>query len=441
MAASPVTPGRTGSRLRRTVAAGVLALAMAATAACSGGAPPAAAEGGPVVLRFSWWGSDVRHQYTQQLIDRYEQANPNVTIEGDFTSFSDYWDRLATATAAGDAPDVMQQDTRYVREYADRGALLDLTGFVPGTIDTADLDPTVLPTGQIDGATFAIPTGVNAYSVVADPEAFAAAGVPLPDDSTWTWDEMVATAAQVTQASGGSTYGMQSFAFNDTSFEIFARQRGESLFTDDGDVGFRRETLVDWWNHVIQARDTGAEPPASVSVEVQNGGIDQSLTSTNRGALGFWWTNELRALTSNSGRDLQLLRWPGDAPQSGMYLKPAMFWSASATTEHPEEAARFIDYLVNAPESVELMLSDRGLPVNTELRAGIVDQLAAPDQQAAAFLEEIAPALAPPPPLPPQGAGEVQQIIKQLNEQVLFDQITVEEAADRFMSDIDAATS
>ncbi len=321
--------------------AGALGLTMAVTAACGGGSS-GGDDGGPVTLRFSWWGSDARHEYTQKLIDQYEAAHPGVTIEADFTGWNDYWDRLATATAGGDAPDIMQQDTRYVREYAERGALQDLTEYVPDVIRTGELDENVLPTGQIEGATYAIPTGVNAFSVVADPEAFATAGVPLPDDTTWTWESMLETAAQVTQATGGQVHGMQSFAFHDTSFEVFARQRGESLFAEDGSLGFTKQTLVDWWTLAVQARDTGAEPEASVSVETQAGGIDESLLSTNRGGLGFWWTNELRALTSNSGRELELLRFPGESAQqqAGMYFKPAMFLAVSGNSEHPEEAAR-----------------------------------------------------------------------------------------------------
>ncbi len=442
MAAPPPAPGRPASRLRRTLVAGALSLVMAAGTACgSGGGEQAGADGGPVTLRFYWWGSDTRHQYTQQLIDSYEAANPGVTIEAEFSGFDEYWDRLATATAGGDAPDVMQQDTRYVREYADRGALADLSEYLPDVIDTAQLDEATMRSGQIDDQTFAIPTGVNAFALLANPKVFADTGVAVPDDETWTWDQMVQVSAQVSAAGGGQVFGVQDPAFNETTFEIYARQRGEALFDEEGDVGFSRQTLVDWWNHMIALRDTGAAAPPPITVESQVGGIDQSLTSTGRAALGSWWTNQLPALSSNTGQDLQLLRWPGESPQAGMYLKPAMFWAVSARTEHPEESARFIDYLVNSPEVAEVALSDRGLPINTALRQQIVDQLSPADQKSAEFLEEITPDLAEPPPLPPPGAGEVQRILQQLHEQVLFDRLTVEEAADRFMADADAATA
>jgi multiple sugar transport system substrate-binding protein len=239
---------RTGQR-RRTrlrLVGGLLSLALGA-AACGGdsggpGGGAAAAdagttrEDGPVSMRFAWWGSDVRHAATQQLIDMYESKNEGVTIEGDFTGFDDYWDRLATGTAGGQAPCIMQQDTRYVREYAERQALLDLSAFIEdGTIDTSGLDENVLSSGEVDGKTFALPTGVNAFSVVVDPQAFAAAGVELPDDTSWTWDDLLTTARQISEKKPG-TWGMQAMGLNgaDTNFEVFARTRGEQLFDEDG---------------------------------------------------------------------------------------------------------------------------------------------------------------------------------------------------------------
>ena len=69
---------------------------------------------------------DTRHKTTQKVIDAYQKDHPNVTINGEFGEWSGYWDKLATTVAANDAPDIIQMDEKYLREYADRGALLDL---------------------------------------------------------------------------------------------------------------------------------------------------------------------------------------------------------------------------------------------------------------------------------------------------------------------------
>jgi multiple sugar transport system substrate-binding protein len=443
VARSPFLPHPSSPRPFRRRARVVLPAAVTAVALLLAGCGDDGgdAESGNVTLRFSWWGSDSRHTATQKVIDLYESKNPGVKIEGDFVGWGDYWDRLATSVAGNNAPDIIQMESRYVREYADRGALADLTPFLGDRLRNADFDPAVAKIGEIDGKTYAVATGVNIYAVVANPTVLQAAKTTLPDDKTWSWDDLLRTAAQVTKNSPKGTYGLQDMGYVDAGLEIFARQRGESIYGADGKLAVSDATLKEWWNLIVRSRDTGAEPPASVSVEVQNGGVDQSLTATGKGALGTWWTNELPTLTESSKADLSLLRFPGEstATKPGMFLKPAMFYSVGGRSEHQEEAAKFVDFMLNDPEAAKIILSDRGLPVNLKTREAILPQLDPADQKSAAFVKEVGPALGTPPPLPPKGAGEVNTLIQQLNEQVLFNRVTVDQAVQQFRSQAESA--
>src|SRR5690606_17717419 len=123
----------------------------------------------------------------------------------------------------------------------------------------------------------------------------------------------------------------------------------------------------------------GGQPDASRSVEYQNAGPEGSLLGTNAGAMGVWWSNQLGALSDASGHDLELLRLPGESQfeRTGMYFKPAMYYSISARTEHPEESAKFVDFLLNDPEVAALQLTDRGLPANQSVREAILPELTA----------------------------------------------------------------
>jgi multiple sugar transport system substrate-binding protein len=434
---------------RRKVLTLLVALSLLASASACGDDDDEGATDGPedtenpepVTLRFSWWGSDSRHEYTQQLIDLYEAANEHVTIEPEFTEFESYLDRLSTSVAGGDTPDVIQMDARWLREFANDGVLLNLDDHEGEELDMSQLDETMLPTGQVDGTTYAIPTGVNTFSIVTDPAVFEAAGVDMPDDETWTWDDYVETATQISANSPDGTFGAQDMGFNETSLEIFLRQHGQALFNEDGtDLDFDAELAEEWWQISLDMRDAGAEPSAAESVEIQNASIDQSLIATNRAGMATYHSNQLAALTEGAGRELQPLRWPSDEEgNSGMYLKATMYWSAAADSEHPEEAVRFIDWLVNAPEAAELLLSDRGVHINAELREQITDQLGPADALATEFVAEVTPELEDPPPVPPVGAGEVQDIIQRINEEVLFDRLSVEDAVQQFMDEARAA--
>ncbi|MFD6948587.1 sugar-binding protein [Nocardiopsis sp. TSRI0078] len=434
-------PGNGHPQARRrnpllSVAAGVGAIVMAATA-CGG----SESEDGVVELRFAWWGADDRHSTTQEVIELFEAENPDIKIVPDYTDWAGYWDRLATSTAANDAPDIMTQEERYLREYGDRGALLDLHE-VSDQLDLSKIDPLVAESGELDGQAFGVATGVNAYAILADPQAFEEAGVEMPDDSTWTWDDYVEISAQITEATDGELVGTQSMSYNESGFQIFARQRGENLYNEDGSLGFSKETLEEWFSITEELLENGGQPSAAESVEIEAGGPDQSVLSTGQGAMAHFWTNQLGGISESADSDIELLRYPGETSneRTGMYFKPAMFYSISAGTEHPEEAARFVDFLLNSNEAAELVLADRGLPANVDVREHILGSLPEADARSAEFLSEIEDTIVDGNPPPPIGAGEVVNITKRVSEEMAFGELTPAEAAEQFMSEVNEAT-
>jgi multiple sugar transport system substrate-binding protein len=435
-----------GAKRRGLHLAAIAVTAALALTACAQGKPAvgsgvASAEAGPVTIRFSWWGSDTRHVLTQKVIDAFELKYPNITVQGDFTDFTGYWDKLATATAGGDAPDVITQEERYLRDYATRGVLLDLKT-VADTLDTSKLDPSIVDAGTFDGAMYGVPTGVNAYTIVADPQAFADAGVEMPDDTKWTWAEYVDIATKISKASGGTVYGAQDYAFNEPGFSIYARQQGQSLYDEAGAIGYDDKLLAEWWQLSVDLRKAGGQPDGAKSVEIDGAGPEGSLLGTHTGAMGLWWTNQLGAITTASGRELKLLRFPGESEheRTGMYFKAAMYYSISAKSKHPQAAALLVDFLENSVEAGKMLLSDRGLPANLEVRKAVQADFTPVDQQATAFLTDLQDEIVDGVAVPPVGSGEVVQIIRRVNGEVLFDRLTPEEAAKQFTSEVKVAT-
>ncbi|GII98305.1 carbohydrate ABC transporter substrate-binding protein (CUT1 family) [Sediminihabitans luteus] len=442
-----LTRGRTAARWR--AGAAVMAVAALSLTACSGdngaatdsdddSAAPVVEETGPVTIRFSWWGSDTRHETTQKVIELFEEKNPNITVTPDYTDWGGYWDKLATTVAGGDTPDVMTQEERYLSDYAARGVLADMNDL---PIATDKIDSTVLESGQIDGGLYGVATGVNAYSIVADPAIFEEAGVEMPDDTTWTWEDFVDIANEISANTPDGTYGVQDFGGNEAGFSIYARQHGESLYDADGKLGYSEQTLTDWNQMMLDIIDGGGEPDAARSVEIAEGGPEQSLLGTNKGAMGFWWSNQLSAISAAAGRDLVLLRAPGEseAERTGMYFKPAMYYSVSKTTEHPAAAAKFVDFLLNDPEAGALILSDRGLPANTDVREAVAGDLAPADQQAADFLASLSDDIVDGPAVPPEGAADIPEITSRINTELIFERMSAADAAKQFTQEAAAA--
>jgi multiple sugar transport system substrate-binding protein len=424
----------TGSRRKIRLGAVAVALSLLATGCGTSGGSSNNEE---VTLRFAWWGNEYLNSQTEKVIDAFEAEHPNIKIESEPGEWASYWDKLATKTAANDAPDVIQMDQKYIAEYGGRGALLDLSK--QGGIDTSKLDKEALASGQYDGAQYGLSTGQNAYVVMANTKVFEAANVPLPDDTKWTWDDFMATAAKISAAGDGKNYGA-AYGTNEADLIIWLRQHGEDLYSQDGKLDFETSTAASFWERLKEQRDSKASPPATVATEDAGAGLEESLFGTNRVGMAWWWTNQLGSLEATTGSSIKMLRAPSDdgsAAGNGMYYKPTMFWSASSRSKHPEAAATFINYLANSPAAGNILMTDRGVPTNPEIVEGITPALKPADTTVVGFLKDIAPDIKEAPPVPPVGAGSVQNVIKRYTDEVLYDRLTPQAAADAFKKEVE----
>ncbi|WP_164205212.1 ABC transporter substrate-binding protein [[Micrococcus luteus] ATCC 49442] len=439
---SPAAASPSGAR-RRFRKTGVVAAAAAvviALSACGGGAAPQS-DGGPVELRFSWWGSDKRAQVTQAAIAAFEAENPNIKIKPEYGDWSGYWDKLATQVAANDAPDIIQMDEKYITEYSTRGALLDLSKY---EIDTSKLDEAALNAGKSEKGLTGIAAGINAATILANPEVFKAAGVELPDDTTWTWDDFARISAEVTANSPKGTYGAAAYGTDEASLGVWLRQNGKSLYTSDGKLGFEPGDIAGWWANLKELSENKAVPTASEVVEAEAAPLDQSGLAVGKNGLAFWWSNQLPALEKAAGSDLQILRFPsttGKAADAQLWYKASQFWSASSRTKHPEETAKFINFLANSEKAGEALLADRGVYPNSDVRAAIEPKLTPADIKVVKFIDQIKDELGDAPAPPPKGAGAIQEIVKRYTSEVLFNRLSTDDAGKKAHDEMKSAIS
>ena len=408
---------------RRTTLAMPLALtSLAALSACgpngSGGGEADGADSAS--LRFAWWGNTKRDELTRAALDAYREVEPGLTISAEPGDWSGYWDKLATQVASGDSPDVIQMDEGYLAEYSSRDILLDLstTG-----LDTSAFDESALEAGRVDGGLYAVNAGVNAPVLLANPDVFAAAGVDMPDDTTWTWDDLVDIAVRISQGSPEGTYGVQQFGTaGGPPLTVYLRQLGAERFGPDG-VGYTAEQLRQWMDFALELQETGAAPPASVAVEEAGQTVDQALFALGRCALQGQWSNQVVTLDAALGGKAVVLRMPsmtGTAADAQLWYKASMYFAVAAGSSRKDEAVAFVDWLVNSPEAGRILLAERGVPANLDVREAIVPELTESDLKAVDFIEAISEELGDPPPITPPGGGAVDDALARHVEDVLF---------------------
>ena len=93
------------SRLTKFLASAAAVVLLAACSGNSGSSSSGSSSGGPVTLTwFMWSGSDVEKNAWLHIADMVTQKYPNIKIQFETTPFNDFWTKLTTEAASGQAP-------------------------------------------------------------------------------------------------------------------------------------------------------------------------------------------------------------------------------------------------------------------------------------------------------------------------------------------------
>src|SRR5690606_5745626 len=143
-----------------------------------------------------------RTKMTQEAIKLFEEKHPDIDVVMEYSSWDSYWQKLATQTAGGGAPDVMQMDGSQLRTYVEKGQLMDLS---TTDVDTSGLSKETLELGKVDGKLYGLTTSVNSQMFIYNTEIFKKAGVSFPEEN-YTWEDLAEMCVKIYEKTG--VYGM-----------------------------------------------------------------------------------------------------------------------------------------------------------------------------------------------------------------------------------------
>jgi len=179
---------------------------------CSGGgqkeggaaSPPKGEDGGEQVeILLGYYSSDSSDAKMKELIDRFEEQHPNIKVKTQSAPYGQFYQKLDTQIAAGQAPDVWLSDGVYVMKYAQRGAAKDLTDWIVRDLKAEDyygLDFNK----DAEGRYWGVPQGIQVGVLFYNKDLFDKAGVDYPTED-WTWEDLKSTAATLTVDAAGKT--------------------------------------------------------------------------------------------------------------------------------------------------------------------------------------------------------------------------------------------
>jgi len=422
---------RTSYRRRWLTIAAVLTAVTVAAAGCSssGKTSTTADPNAKVTLNFSWWGDDTRAKVTQDAINLFTAAHPNITVKTQYAPFAAYGTKLATQVSGGDAPDLFQIDRSYQAQYAAEGVLADLSKY-SSVANMSGLDPNFLASGKYNNDQIAVPFGQTTQVIVIDTTKMQALGVPAPP-AGWTWSDLQTWAQQVHDKSGGKVAGIADPGGTWAAFESWQYANGKKLY-DNGKVAFTQADLEAFWNFTLGMSKSGAATKATVTATIDGVPADEPVAKG--AAVAEWDYDSVFASYVGATKDqLEMLPLPSVAGAAGMFAKPSMLLSVSSKSKHPTEAAELLSFLVNDASAANALGTGRGLFPNLTVRTSLAGTATGATKQVYDLEAQVQSSLIATPPAPPKGDSDLLAAMTRIYQGVTAGQQSVSAGAAAFM--------
>jgi multiple sugar transport system substrate-binding protein len=181
--------------------AGIAGAALLGVAGCGGGGGSSATSG---TLRWSMWsGTPEETEVWQGLARDVNRRYPEIRVNLETTTFTDYWDKLSTQIASKTGADLVAVQSLRMPGFAARNAFQPLQPFIDKDPDfkIEDFFEDIRQGLSADGELYALGYDIGPLILYYNRNLFEKAGVePPPPDKPMSWDEFREKAADLTKA-------------------------------------------------------------------------------------------------------------------------------------------------------------------------------------------------------------------------------------------------
>ena len=142
-----------------------------------------------------WWTPNFNEARARDLVAKFQQANPSITVKLEITTADGLPQRVLTALRSGAAPDVIDVQHAWVNGYAQNDLVLPLDAVLK---DRDDYIPASLTYVTWNNKLWAIPYRIETHAIIFNKGMFKEAGLD-PDKPPQTWDELIAAAKRLSK--------------------------------------------------------------------------------------------------------------------------------------------------------------------------------------------------------------------------------------------------
>ncbi len=430
-------------RHRRRLAVGLAALGLLA-AACGGGSGNDKGFTGSGDEKVDGSGKTLKlwiMQGTNAKADSYfedvKQAFKDETgadLKVQYVEWAVAHDKFTNAMAGGTTPDVAEVGTTWTPEFADAGALLDLTGQVDSAGLDKDLVPGLVQAGTYDDKLYGMPWYGGIRSVVYRTDVFDKAGVQPPT----TWQEFIQVADKVKATEpdmitfpvpGDSEYGVDPWIWG--AGGDIATQNDDGTFTAAIDSPQAQEGISFYTDLALKH---GYSTPAATTWDEAD--LSDNFTKGDVAMMiaGSWTPPALVAANPDLKGKIGAFPIPGkDSGLSPSFLGGSHL-SVFNTAQDPDLAWALVRLMSTGKYAEEWGQQTGFFPGTKTLLAKIESE---DDPTVSPFAQQAADASKSVPVTPLYGQIQGKKTISAMLQSILSGKATVEEASTQAAQEMD----
>jgi len=324
-----------------------------------------------IELRFSWWGSDDRHQAIEKVAQLYMDKNPNVTITCEYGAFDGWQQKVLTQLSGKTEPDIMQVNYNWVYSFGRGKNVFYNLNDLKDNIDLSQWDGVQLDAMTVGGELAAVPYGVTARANIYNKALFESFGIEYPK----TYDEILADGAIIgkdnTEAGADNKYVLTNIGQVSTDLyiaQMLYNQTGK-IMQENGTVNYTAEEVQKAFDLYKSFEDSNAMPKLVQEDPIQNES-NPVWTSGNSGSVYEWVGTADKYLNSYKGGEAKdeigvapyVTEKDGDKVK--VFVKPNLGYAISKNSKNPEVAADFLNFFFTDPEAIKALGTSLGVSSN-----------------------------------------------------------------------------
>lgn len=416
---------------RLLIAAAIVVLG--ALPAYSGGSGEAVKkETKPVELVYYRYANKTHNLYQVPVMEAFEKANPDVKIKSVEIASGGY-ESLAQKTllafASGMYPDTAQVGYTYMPTMVGSGRAVALDEFMDSDpkFDKNNLFPAMMKLGSLSGKHYMIPLGTSTPVMLINVDLFKAVGLD-PERPPKTWVE-ARTAAEKLKAAGyqGILWGW-SITGNWIFQTLLENSGGRMANPENSKVAFNGEAGLKTMEYLAGLAADGLMPVT-----------DQMIQTFVAGKLGMLVDSTFQRVNTPGQAKFPVRLAPVPTPAGKDPIVPAGGNGIMMFAKDPEKrktAWRFLRYVTEA-EASRLVAETSGYTPANQKMVELLKKEHAKDANFTMTLDQVA-RVVPWHAWPGKNSNKIDQLLKDMQEQILLGKKPAKEALDETAEKINA---